>query len=323
MQVLVLGASGFLGLNTVDALVARRIVPRCGVRRRNVLALKKRGAPRVRVDLDDVASLEAAMAGCEVVVHAAGHYPRTSLDRKGTLSTGLRQTDHVLQAAFRTGVRRLVYLSSAATVAPALGPSTEADRHLAPPGHGVYHDLKWAMEERVLASAPLEVAVVCPGACLGPWDLRIGTSALLVALAHGMDPPHPDGWVNVVDARDVARAVVALVSHPSPPRRVLLAGGDHRLHELLVSLADRYRVPPPSPPLAAEDAVALADAEERAARGRPRIHREIVDLVIHGVRIDAVLAERALGLRWTPLSDTLDTFDAWARRLGLLPPEHP
>ena len=190
------------------------------------------------------------------------------------------------------------------------------------PGHGTYHDLKWAMEQVALAEKRFEVVVACPGACLGPWDLRVGTSALLVAIARGMDPPHPDGVVNLVDARDVAVALVRLAAHRSPPRRVLLSGGNHRLQPLLVALSARYRGREPSPPLAAAEAIALADAEERKAAehgGRPALSREIVDLVLHGVPLDTRLAHDALGLSFRPLDETLDAADAWFRRMHLIP----
>jgi dihydroflavonol-4-reductase len=224
VTVLVLGAGGFIGLNVTERLLARRIDLRCGRRARgNVLTLRRMGAPLVVADLDEPATVEEAMRGCDVVVHCAGHYPRHSLDREGTLAVGARQIRTVLDAAARARVRRLVYVSSTATVAPAPdGRSDERHRFEGPPGFGVYHDLKWAMESAVLAEDRFEVVVVCPGACLGPWDLRVGTSALVLAIARGLGPPYPDGVVNVVDARDVAEAVSRLVVAGAPPRSVLI-----------------------------------------------------------------------------------------------------
>ncbi|MGZ6143752.1 MAG: NAD-dependent epimerase/dehydratase family protein, partial [Myxococcales bacterium] len=268
MTALVLGAGGFLGLNLVDALIAEGEMPRCGRRKRsNVLALRQWRAPLVPADLDSPEELRAAMDGCTTVFHAAGHYPRLSLDRDAALATGLRQLRNALDAAAGARARRFIYVSSASTAAPAPGgaPSDERAVYGSRPGHGTYHDLKWAMEQVALAEKRFEVSVACPGACLGPWDLRVGTSALLIALARGMDPPHPDGVVNLVDVRDVAAALIRLAALPSPPRRVLLSGGNHGLHPLLCALADRYRVRAPSPPLPAAAAIALADAEERRA----------------------------------------------------------
>lgn len=328
MTCAVLGAAGFLGVNLVDALLQHGEQPRCVRRQRtNVLALRQRKVPMVRADLDRPAEIEAALSGADTVFHLAGHYPRHCLEPAKSLEAGLRQLQHVLDAAAAAKVKRLVYVSSTATVAAAKGrPSTEADVFSAAPGFGLYHALKWGMEQLALQETRFEVVVACPAACLGPHDLRVGTSALLVALARGLDPPHPDGWVSWVDARDVALALVRLAALPSPPRRVILSAGSVRLHALLIALARRYDAPPPSPPLPAANAIALADAEERRALaegGRARLSREIADLIVHGVELDATLARAALGLTFRPLHDTLDAFDAWSRGLGLLPHSQP
>ncbi len=326
---LVLGAAGFLGLNLVDALVAEGITPRCGRRvRTNVLALRQRKVPMVQAELDSPAQLAEACAGVDVVFHLAGHYPRLSLDLPGALEKGLRQLDHVLDAAAAAGVRRVVYVSSTATVAPHAsgGSSTEADVFAQAPAFGTYHALKWEMEARVLREDRLEVIVACPSACLGPWDLRVGTSALLVATARGLRVPHPDGVVSWVDARDVAVGLLRLGLHSAPPRRVLLSAESPRLQPLLADLARRYGAPAPSEALTDAEALAFCDAEEwRAARdgGRPALARELADLIIHGVPLDAALARRTLGLTFRPLDQTLDAFDEWARRVRILPTSRP
>ena len=323
MKALVLGAGGFLGVHLVEALQAGGVTPRCGRRRRsNVLGLRRLGVPLVLADLDEPASLVAAMDGCDTVFHLAGHYPRLSLEGDVALATGTRQMRHVLVAAAAAGVRRLLYVSSTATVAPAAsGISDERHVHAAAPGHGTYHDLKWAMEAMAAREDRFEVTTACPGACLGPGDLRVGTSALLIALSRGLDPPHPDGVVSPVDVRDVALALTRLAALPDAPPRVLLAESSRPLHALLVELAAHYRVAPPAPPLPAAAAIALADAEEqraRAERRRPLIAREIVDLILHSVPLDTRLARVVLDLRFRPLAETLDALDGWARRVGLM-----
>lgn len=324
MNVLVLGAAGFLGLNLVDALRQRGVDPVCARRRRtNVIPLRSRRARMVNVDLDDPRSLREAMQGVDVVFHVAGHYPWHSQDALATLELGLRQLDDVLDAAAHADVGRLVYVSSTATVAPSpRGRSDESDVFLAAPGFGVYHDLKWHMERRALAERRFPVRVACPGACIGPWDLRLGTSALLVAAARHVDIPHPDGIVSIVDAADAALGIAEQGLRDDGPTRALLSGGNYRLHALRVALAERYGGPAPSAPTGAEEARAMADADERRAMEsgtRGRMSREIVDLVVHGVPIDASLATERLGIRWSSLEDTLDRFDAWARRMRIIP----
>lgn len=324
MTSLVLGAAGFLGINLIDAMHEAGIDPLCARRKRtNVIPLRSRRVRMVEADLDDAPSVERAMSGIDLVFHVAGHYPRHSQDGLVATATGLRQIQNVLDAAAAAGVRRLVYVSSTATVsASPNGLSDESEVYREAPGFGVYHDLKWRMEQRALAERRFEVRVACPGACIGPWDLRVGTSALVVAAARHLDIAHPDGIVAIVDAADAARGILQQGVLSDAPRRVLLAGGNHRLHALRVLLAERYGGQRPVAPLGALEAQRLADEDERRAlreNRRGTMSREIVDLVVHGVPIDASLAPRALGVRWTPLSETLDRFDAWARRMQIIP----
>ena len=116
---LILGAGGFLGLNTVRACLAAGHQPLCGRRSRgNVLGLRALNVATRITDFDDVDSLAAAMAGIAVVIHAAAHYPRFSDEPEVTLARGLRELENVLEAAARAGVCRLVFVSSTATIAP-------------------------------------------------------------------------------------------------------------------------------------------------------------------------------------------------------------
>lgn len=329
LRATILGAAGFLGINLVDTLVAAGVSPRCGHRRRtNLIPLRRRKVPLALADIDDPASLRAAFADTDVVFHLAGHYPRHGRTPAETVARAVRELETVLDAAAAAGVGRLIYVSSTATVAQRAdgAPSTEADVFPTSPGFGAYHDAKWAMEAVALAEDRLEVVVACPGACLGPWDLRVGTSALLVAVARGLDPPHPDGFVSPVDVRDVARALLRLARDPAPPPRVLLAGPSVPLQSLLSRFAWRYGVPAPSPALSAAAAIDFADAEEARVEGTPEraaLAREIADLVIHGARLDARLGETFVPGGLTPLGDTLDAFDAFARRMGFIPPASP
>ena len=324
-EILVLGAGGFLGLNTVRAFLDAGLKPRCGRRARgNVLGLRGLGLPLVVTDFLKPETLDDALRGVNVVVHAAAHYPRFSLEPEQTIARGLSELEAVLDAAVKAQVRRLVFVSSTATVAPRdSAPSTEADVFPVCPGWGTYHSLKWTLEQRLREEHRLEVVVACPAACLGPFDWKVGTSALLLATALGSPPPHPHGRITTVDARDVAEALVLLATAKAPPERLVLANESFDAHELLVMLAARYSAPEPPAELDAVSARSLADAQELEAQrtgGRASLPRELVDLIVHSPRLDASRS-RSLGLKYRPLSDTLDAWDSWALRMGLL--HHP
>ncbi len=336
---LVLGAAGFLGLNLVDHLLASGDSPRCGHRHRtNTIPLKRRGVERVIADCGDRAPLNIAMRDVDVVYHLAGHYPRDARTPAITVARALHELDNVLDAAAASGVRRLVYVSSTATVArrPDGAPSSEADVFPVLPNIGAYHDVKWHMERRVLAEDRFEVSVACPSACLGPWDLRVGTSALIVATARGLAPQHPDGLVNLVDARDVARVLNLLGTHPTPPRRLLISAHSVGLHDFLTDLSHRLGVPAPPRPLTPEAAMAFADDEERRVADTPeraRLAREIVDLILHAVPLDTSLVTSLLTslttlsvgptTPFTPLWTTVFELLAFASRMRMVPSNLP
>ena len=323
-DVLVLGGAGFLGLHLIRRLQLAGITPRVVRRRRsNVLGLRKLHVPMVVADLDDAPSLLAAMSGQRTVFHLAGHYPKDSRTPEATLERGTRQMKTVLDSAAAAGVEHLIYVSSTATVAPAVsGPSTEHDLFPTAPAFGCYHRLKWEMEALALAERRFRVSVACPSACLGPGDLKVGTSALLVALARGLQPRCPDGFLSWVDVRDVAEGVYRQSVHPTPVPRVIFSAGNARLSSLMEMLGARYGVPGATI-LSPAEAVELADAEEELAtlgHHRAWLSREIVDLLIHSVPLSGEFATEALGLGYRPLQETLDDFDQWARRLEVIPP---
>lgn len=322
-ELLVLGAGGFLGLNTVRALLDAGLRPRCGRRARgNVLGLRGLDVPLVQTEFDHPKSLEDAMHGVDTVVHLAAHYPKFSTDLEGSVQRGLRELEVVLEAAAQARIRRLVFVSSTATVAPrADGPSTEADVFSSRPTWGTYHALKWSLEARLAEETRFDVSIACPAACLGPYDWKVGTSALVLATALGQVPPFPRGRISTVDARDVALALVKLSQLQRCEPRVILSADTFDAGQLFALLATRYGVAAPGPALSAEAACAFADADELAAqqaKRRPKLARELVDLIIHAPALDTSHAHR-LGLRFRALNDTLFDWETWARRMGLFP----
>ena len=106
--VLVVGATGFLGGQVVDALLARGKNVRAMVRpSSNAAALEAKGVQVVRGDMLDPASLQAAMTGADAAVSSAvGYTKRRSASTVDTDSAGNR---NLADAAKATGLRRFVF----------------------------------------------------------------------------------------------------------------------------------------------------------------------------------------------------------------------
>src|SRR5437667_9952410 len=114
-RVFVTGASGFVGRAIFDRLVAdgREVVAL--VRSDpSARALEEAGARTARGDVLQPASLDAGMAGCEVLYHAAGVNSFCLPDPSPMFRVNVDGSRNVVEAAGRAGVRRIVYTSSAA-----------------------------------------------------------------------------------------------------------------------------------------------------------------------------------------------------------------
>lgn len=326
MHALVIGGTGFLGLNIVDALLEAGAKVTVTRRKRSITALvRKRPIELVDASLEEPDKLRQAMLGCDVVYLAGAYYPRYSIDHSASLEEGVRGVRNACLAARAASVPRLVYTSTIATLASSPDDRIADERDVSPtmPEGSVYRAVKWAMEQEIerAGASGLDVVTLLPGGCIGPGDLRLGTGAILAGVIRGMLPWWVDGRVNIIDVGDVARAHV-VAGFKTPERRYALAGHTLRVPELLRLIARRYGGKVPSLELSAEEAQARAlDDERRAAPKKDRvpIPREFVDMAVHGQRVSNARAEQDLALSLTPLDTALDRAHAWLSRYGFVP----
>ena len=168
MRVLVTGASGFVGVNLVEALRARgHEVVEFSIDRGD--------------DVTDTARLEGRMKGVDAVWHGAAITAGPEREKREAgriFEVNTLAVVRALEAAARAGVRRFVYPSSSATYGETAfagtGPVLEEEQ-LRP--LGLYGISKAAAEAAVLRLGPLlgvEVAAGRINAVFGPWERDTG-----------------------------------------------------------------------------------------------------------------------------------------------------
>ncbi|MDX8412177.1 MAG: NAD-dependent epimerase/dehydratase family protein, partial [Mariprofundaceae bacterium] len=117
MTALVTGATGFVGSAVLRALLARgwpvRALARVGSDMANLDGLE---VEVVHGDLNDPASLQKAVAGCDSLFHVAADYRLWTPDPEAMYRVNLDGTRALMQAAGEAGVSRIVYTSSVATI---------------------------------------------------------------------------------------------------------------------------------------------------------------------------------------------------------------
>lgn len=174
-RVLVTGATGFIGGHVAERLAGQgaRVV---GVGRRvdESRWLEEEGVDLRRADLLDRERMREMVAGCDLVVHAAGWlYGDPEMARP----VNVEATADLVRLAAEEGARRVVHVSTLGAYARPDDPDRpiEESHSLAPDAAGAYQRTKAEGEIRsrqVADDRGLELAVLRPGMVFGP---RSGT----------------------------------------------------------------------------------------------------------------------------------------------------
>ena len=166
-MILVTGGSGFVGGHVVQELRGRDLPVRCLVREpRPGAKLEAWGCELAVGDLTDPASLRAAVAGVDTVVHLVAIRQGRREEFQRIMVEGTRD---LLAAAKDAGARRFVYMS-------ALGTNLET-KDLVP-----YYGAKWENEQQVQGSG-IPYVIFRPSFVFGPDGGILPTFAKLAKLA--------------------------------------------------------------------------------------------------------------------------------------------
>jgi dihydroflavonol-4-reductase len=268
--VAVTGGTGFLGYHLVRPRGA------AGARVR-VFSLepppdhpiRSLGAEILAGDVLDPAAVRRAVAGCSVVIHAAGVVAVWGPAVARVWPVHVDGTRNLLDALDEGA--RLVHTSSVVAVGASRRRevlSEESPFNLA----GVrleYVRAKRAAEELVLASGK-DVVVVNPGYLIGPEDFE---RSVMGQLCHrfwrGRAPIAPPGGLNLVDVRDVAVGHLLAAERGARGRRYILGGENLDYRALFHQMADVAGFRPRWIPRLARPIFTLAAALNEA-RGRLR-----------------------------------------------------
>jgi dihydroflavonol-4-reductase len=326
--VLVTGGTGFVGRAIVERLLAGGKGVRALARSDDSAdALAKLGAEPVRGDVLDPESLTAAMRGCALVYHAAGANAFCLRDPSPLFEVNVRGSENVVRAAAQAEVERIVYTSSAAT----LGERKETVGSEQSPHRGSflsdYERSKFEAERAVLAMADetgMPVVCVNPASVQGPGR-STGSTQLLLDYLNGRLKAVVDTTLSLIDIADCTAGHLLAASAGKPGERYVLSGATLTVREGLELLGRLSGVEQPVrtlPPWLAMTVATVVETIARVRRRPPRVCRELARTLTHGHFYDGSKATRELGLRYTPIEETLRrTIDWWVEQGLIQAPE--
>ena len=177
MKAFVTGATGFVGSHVARVLAEQgadlRLLVRADSNPKNIEGLN---AERATGDLRDSASLEKAMAGCDVVFHVAADYRLWVRDPGQMYRSNVEGTRAIIGAARKNRVRRVIYTSSVATMGFTLNgkPADEDSTVSLEDMIGHYKRSKFMAEAVALEAGRggMDVVVVNPSTPVGAHDIK-------------------------------------------------------------------------------------------------------------------------------------------------------
>jgi dihydroflavonol-4-reductase len=327
-QVLVTGASGFVGSAVVRTLTEAGFQVRALVRPTSPRAhLNGLPVEYAEGDLRDAESVRHAMVGVRYLFHVAADYRLWARDPREITEVNVAGTRTIMSEALRVGVERIVYTSSVATLAlnPQGLPVDESLPLDEAKAIGAYKRSKVAAErlvEAMIANDKLPAIIVNPSTPIGPRDVKpTPTGRIIVEAASGRVPGFVDTGLNLVHVDDVAAGHLAALRHGRIGERYILGGENVELSSMLADICAIAGRRPPRWRFTHSMVMPVAYAAEGLARvtGRePFITRDGLRMSKYRMFFNAAKAERELGFRARPYREGLADAVKWFGQAGYL-----
>ena len=318
----VTGATGFVGSAVVRQLLEAgsevAVLVRPGSQRDNLAGLP---VEIIVGDLADTELLTRGMAGRQALFHVAADYRLWSRRPQDLYESNVDGTAHAMEAALRSGVERIVYTSSVATLATA---SQGVAGSEARPGSlddmiGHYKRSKFLAEQLVrewVAQRGLPAVIVNPSTPIGPGDIKpTPTGKIIRDAAAGRIPAFVDTGLNLVHVDDVARGHLQAWARGAVGECYVLGGEDMTLRQILTEVASLMGRSPPRVRIPYALAYAVAVIAETAAtllgQDEPLATREGVRMSRKLMYFSSDKAQRELGYHSRPALEALRAAVDW------------
>ncbi|CEF41773.1 dihydroflavonol-4-reductase [Acetobacter senegalensis] len=331
----VTGATGLLGNNLVRALLTEGFRVRALVRssEKAKRQFDDLSIEIVTGDILDIDGFAPALEGVDVIFHTAAyfrdsyvggnHWPKLH-------AANVLGTRALLERAHAAGVRRFVRASSIAVLRGKRGEVVDETMLRNERDADDYYRSKILSDREVLSFLDRHrdfwATMVLPGWMHGPGDMG-PTSAgqIILDVARGKVPGVPPGSASLVDARDVAEAMILANRQGRRGERYLAAGRHFSMADLmpLIGRALGVQVPTRRLPLALLYVIAAVSEAQARLAGKPVLFSWAMARAIltenERSRFSTAKSKTELGLTFRPVEDTLRDEITWFRSQGWLP----
>jgi len=329
-RVLVTGANGHIGANTVRSLLRHgyEVVP--FVRSTsNLRGIEKLGLTCQYGDVMDYPSLVKVAQGCDAIIHHATVYRMWAKNPDDIIQPALVGTNNIFKAAKEAHVRRLIYTSSMVAVGylpKPVGLRTEADwnEHTKSP----YYIAKTQSEREALRLSEaygIPTIRLCPTHVSGPYDYGITPSTKGILDFINKTGTTYEAGTNYVHVYDVGEVHALALEHGEPGGRYVVGGDNLHLKELAALITKLTGVKPGhlgiTGPIAELFGAIIAFPSKITGSEPPFDAKVIHDVVGRYGYFDCSLTNQTFGITPRRAEEVVRDTIRWLLFLGKIKPE--
>lgn len=260
-MIFVTGGSGLVGSHLLNQLTKQN---------KSVCALKREGSNTELVrqlfahygnshfdaidwvdgDITEPASLTDALAGCTEVYHCAALVSFDPRDANVLYKLNVEGTANVVNACLEAGVKRLCHVSSTAATGAPTNNEPVTEKYKWENKNGSYYSVsKHRAEQEVYRGIEegLNAFIVNPCVIIGPGDWNKSSLIMFKQMEKGVSH-YGMGSNAIVDARDVANAMIKLMETNVVGERYLLIGENLPFKKTMNTIADALGKKRPAKP---------------------------------------------------------------------------
>lgn len=314
-----------LGNNLARELVGRghevRVLVRSG--EKAVRLLGDLEVEFIQGDMTDVEDFAPALDNVDVVFHTAAYF-------RETLSPGahwpmlerinVANTIRLFEEAASRDVGKVIHTSSNTTIRKREDGRISDESDTAAPGEtlDLYAKSKILGDEAIAEFVKIQdtpVVTIKPSLMFGPNDAApTGGGQFVLDFLNRRLPVVLDSGIDVTDARDVARVMLAAANHSEGDKSYIAAAHYVSQYEMMSALEEVTGVPAPTRSVPTALALAVAWANGRiGALTNPTSSLSVngIRAITEKKRTSSAKAERELGATFRPLEETMRDTAAW------------
>ena len=322
MKVFITGADGILGNNLVRLLLDRtrdiKIFIETGKEARHLEGLD---IERSWGSILNYEELKDAMNGYDVVIHAAAKTDTWPTRHASYWKVNVEGTKNVITAVKELGISKLIHVGTANSFGPGdeSRPGDENKPYTAGKYKLDYMCSKYAAQKEVLKAVEkdgLNAVIVNPTFMIGPYDSKLISGTMILAVNQGKIPGCPAGGRNFVYVGDVANAIVSAIEKGERGQCYILGHENLTYKEAFGKMAEALGVKAPNldmPRLITLAYGGIMSVTAAIFRFKPSVSYPMALISTEKHFYSSQRAVKELGMPQTPISDALSEAVKWFR----------